>query len=152
MARRRCTCAAITSMWRSGWSGRCEEAKMTNSGARAFCPLMSFSEVLPLICSFRMRSSRQICSLQLAGRMPALRNLAILLCVFVPLWLSASYAADIPTIADAVLEQALTLAGDNRAELEAALDECVQKPYCMQAQRFVITSLPLADLGKISAA
>src|SRR5687767_5390754 len=125
---------------------------MSRHGAREFCPLMPSTEMRPSTYTFRRKPSRHLRDPQRAGRMPAIRNLAILLCVFVPLWLSASYAADIPTIADADLEQALTLAGDNRAELEAALDECVQKPYCMQAQRFVITSLPLADLGKISAA
>jgi hypothetical protein len=81
--------------------------------------------------------------------MPALR-IFVLLCVSVSLWFSYSYAADIPSISDADLQQALTLAGDNRAELQRALALCVQQPYMMQAQRFVIASLPLADLGKIS--
>ncbi|MDQ3024506.1 MAG: transglutaminase-like domain-containing protein [bacterium] len=68
------------------------------------------------------------------------------------MWLTTpAFAAEIPSISDTDIEQALTLGGDNRAELQAALDGCVQKPYEMQAQRFVIASLPLADLGKISA-
>lgn len=50
-----------------------------------------------------------------------------------------------------VLERSLELAGSNRAELEEALDWCIQKPFAMQAMRFVVGNLPTADLGKITA-
>lgn len=56
----------------------------------------------------------------------------------------------IPAVSDELLEEALGLAGGNRGELEAALDWCIQKPYSMQAMRFVVANLPLADLGVIT--
>ena len=74
---------------------------------------------------------------------------ALLLAVLL-LCASPGLAAEIPSISDTDLQQALTLAGNNRAQLQAALDACLQKPYEMQAQRFVIASLPLADLGKVT--
>ena len=64
--------------------------------------------------------------------------------------LSLACAADIPAISDAELEQALSLAGANRAQLEQALFACQQKPFTMAAMRFLIVSLPLVDLGVIS--
>lgn len=66
-------------------------------------------------------------------------------------WLPAP-AADIPAVTVAELEEALVLGGSNRPQLEAALDWCVQKPFAMQAMRFVIANLPTADLGAITAA
>jgi hypothetical protein len=61
-------------------------------------------------------------------------------------------AADIPSVGDAELEAALVLAGDNRGELERALDYGIQKPHAMQAMRFVVGNLPLSDLGRITSA
>lgn len=57
---------------------------------------------------------------------------------------------DIPAISDVELDAAIELAGANRGELEAALDYCLQKPFTMEAMRFLIANLPLADLGSIS--
>jgi hypothetical protein len=70
----------------------------------------------------------------------------------VGLFSSTAHAAtgDIPSVTDAELEQALTLAGSNRGELQEAIDYALQKPFAMQAMRFVIVSLPLADLGAIT--
>lgn len=72
--------------------------------------------------------------------------LSLLLCI------APARAADIPSITDADLEQALQLAGSNRGELEAALFSCLQKPYTMAAMRFMVASLPVVDMGSISAA
>jgi len=58
--------------------------------------------------------------------------------------------ADIPAVSDALLRDAIELAGANRGKLEAALDYCIQKPFTMEAMRFLIANLPLADLGSIS--
>jgi hypothetical protein len=65
-------------------------------------------------------------------------------------WISPAFAAEIPAVSDADLEAALVLAGTNRSELQAALDTGIQKPYQMQALRFVVANLPLSDLGKIT--
>lgn len=59
--------------------------------------------------------------------------------------------AEIPAVSDALLREAIELAGANRDELNAALDYCIQKPWTMEAMRFAIANLPLADLGSISA-
>jgi hypothetical protein len=61
-----------------------------------------------------------------------------------------AFAADIPSVSDADLEAALQLAGGNRAELQAALDAGIQKPYEMQAMRFLVANLPLSDLGRVT--
>ena len=64
---------------------------------------------------------------------------------------AAARAQDgVPAVSDELLEEALSLAGGNRGELEAALSWCIQKPYSMQAMRFLIANLPLADLGVIT--
>ena len=73
-------------------------------------------------------------------------RLALLLVIFCALGAPA-LAADIPDVSDADLEQSLALAGANRAELSQALFACQQKPYTLQAMRFTIAGLPLADLG-----
>ena len=61
-------------------------------------------------------------------------------------------AADVPAVSDAELEQALELAGSNRAELEQALQQYAQEPFKRSALRFLLVSLPVVDLGVISAA
>lgn len=63
----------------------------------------------------------------------------------------AAFARGIPDISAEELEQALALSGSNRAEMDEALDYCNQKPYMLQAMKFVIGNLPLADLGSVSA-
>ncbi len=60
-------------------------------------------------------------------------------------------AADLPSVSDGELEQVLLLAGSNRAQLEQALFSCQQKPFTMEAMRFLIANLPAADLGVIQA-
>lgn len=60
-------------------------------------------------------------------------------------------AAVIPQIGDGDLEQVLALAGTNRAQLEQALFSCQQKPFTMEAMRFLIANLPASDLGVIKA-
>lgn len=62
-----------------------------------------------------------------------------------------AHAADVPTVSEAELDGALALGGSNRPQLQAALDWCVQKPFAMQAMRFVIANLPTADLGRITS-
>lgn len=73
---------------------------------------------------------------------------ALVVCLFC----CPAYAAsgDIPSVSDAELEQALALSGSNRPELQEALDYAAQKPFAVQAMRFVLVSLPLADLGSIT--
>ncbi len=60
-------------------------------------------------------------------------------------------AAGIPGIDDAELGAALDLAGQNRAQLELALDGCRQQPFALTAMRFVIANLPAVDLGCITS-
>lgn len=60
-------------------------------------------------------------------------------------------AADIPQISDDELEQVMSLAGSNRVQLEQSLFSCQQKPFTMEAMRFLIASLPSSDLGVIKA-
>ncbi|MBN2083360.1 transglutaminase domain-containing protein [bacterium] len=57
----------------------------------------------------------------------------------------------IPPVSDDELAQALALAGGNRPQLEAALEWAAADDYHQQAMRFVVVSLPLADLGAITA-
>jgi hypothetical protein len=66
--------------------------------------------------------------------------------------LSPAFAADVPSVSDADLEAALQLAGDNRPQLQQALDTGIQKPFEMQAMRFVVANLPLSDLGRATGA
>jgi len=68
-----------------------------------------------------------------------------------PVGAQASTSAGIPPVSDAELEQALTLAGANRAELEGALAHFTADAFATDALRFVIVSLPLADLSAMSA-
>jgi len=82
--------------------------------------------------------------------LPLAAALMLLGAVFVSLPQAASAQDGIPQVSDELLEEALSLAGGNRGELEAALGWCNQKPYSMQAMRFVIANLPLADLGVIT--
>ena len=82
--------------------------------------------------------------------LPLAAALKLLGAVFVSLPQAASAQDGIPQVSDELLEEALSLAGGNRGELEAALGWCNQKPYSMQAMRFVIANLPLADLGVIT--
>jgi hypothetical protein len=63
----------------------------------------------------------------------------------------SALAADIPQVGDTDLEQVIALAGSNRAQLEQALFSCQQKPFTMAAMRFLVASLPSADLGVIQA-
>jgi hypothetical protein len=75
---------------------------------------------------------------------------SILAVLLLALWAAPAWAADIPSVSDAELEAALSLGGSNRAQLEQALFACQQKPFTMAAMRFLIVSLPLADLGAIT--
>lgn len=60
-------------------------------------------------------------------------------------------AAGIPAVSDADLAAALELAGSNRGELELALASVDQELTARSAMRFVVASLPLCDLGSITA-
>lgn len=79
-----------------------------------------------------------------------LAGLALFCAVLVSLPAAARAQDGVPAVSDELLEEALSLAGGNRGELEAALSWCIQKPYSMQAMRFLIANLPLADLGVIT--
>jgi len=57
----------------------------------------------------------------------------------------------IPPVTDSELAQALTLAGANRAQLEGALAHFADDEFATDALRFVIVSLPLADLSAMSS-
>jgi hypothetical protein len=58
---------------------------------------------------------------------------------------------DVPAVTDAEMQDALGLAGTNRAELQAALDYCQQQPFTMEAMRFIVANLPLSDLGCVTS-
>jgi hypothetical protein len=75
----------------------------------------------------------------------------LMLCMLLAL-AQGALAADIPPVGDNDLEQALLLAGSNRAQLEQALFACQQKPFTMEAMRFLVANLPAADLGVVTAA
>jgi len=60
-------------------------------------------------------------------------------------------ATGIPMVSAADIHQALTLAGSNSHQLVTALDHCDYNPGLRPAMRFVVASLPLADLGVITA-
>lgn len=62
----------------------------------------------------------------------------------------APASSGVPPVTDAELEQALTLAGANRPELDNALSHFAGDAFATSALRFVIVSLPLADLGAMS--
>jgi hypothetical protein len=79
-----------------------------------------------------------------------LRRVILTVC-FILILVQGAIAADIPQIADESLEQALALGGANRAQLEQALFSCQQKPFTMEAMRFLIANLPAADLGVVQA-
>jgi hypothetical protein len=73
--------------------------------------------------------------------------LVLLCCLPCPAW-----GGGIPAVSDAELEQALELAGSNRPELEQALLAVDGELAGRSAMRFMVASLPLCDLGSISAA
>jgi hypothetical protein len=77
-----------------------------------------------------------------------LRYIPLLLILL--LFARPALAAGIPGITDSELAAALELAGQNRAQLEQALDGCVQQPYATAALRFLIANLPAVDLGCIT--
>jgi hypothetical protein len=57
----------------------------------------------------------------------------------------------VPAINDAEIEQVLALAGGNRAELATALEHFPPESIAIEAMRFLVAGLPLADLGTVSA-
>lgn len=63
----------------------------------------------------------------------------------------AGASAGIPPVRDAELDQALALAGANRPELESALAHFADDAFATDALRFVIVSLPLADLSAMKS-
>ena len=81
---------------------------------------------------------------------PGVLLILALVALSLPVRAADTLPGDIPEVSSADIYQALTLAGSNRGELEAALDHCRQMPYTMAAMRFVVASLPLADLGVIT--
>lgn len=85
------------------------------------------------------------------GFTTALLAALLLACGIVLSPCACAYAADIPAVTDAELEQALTLAGSNRGELESVLFRYERDGFATAALRFQIVNMPLADLGCVTA-
>lgn len=78
--------------------------------------------------------------------------IAVVVCICLTLVEAAEQPQPVPAVTDAALNEALALAGANRPELEAALAATAGDEFNHRAMRFMLVSLPVSDLGSITAA